>query len=117
VSHQPPSDLVELGQVFDAQGLKGHIKVRPYSQDPIALLHCKQIYVQRDGTRGAPIDATYTVTQAKLHSGYVIMVLDGILGVRANLNMSLKTLGIKYLPKFYQIRRRLMTHNTSIKTR
>jgi len=51
VSHQPPSDLVELGQVFDAQGLKGHIKVRPYSQDPIALLHCKQIYVQRDGTR------------------------------------------------------------------
>ena len=78
MSHQPPSDLVELGQVFDAQGLKGHIKVRPYSQDPIALLHCKQIYVQRDGTRGAPIDATYTVTQAKLHSGYVIMVLDGI---------------------------------------
>ena len=78
MSHQPPSDLVELGQVFDAQGLKGHIKVRPYSQDPIALLHCKQIYVQRDGTRGAPIDATYTVSQAKLHSGYVIMVLDGI---------------------------------------
>jgi hypothetical protein len=42
---------------------------------------------------------------------------DGVLGVRANLNMSLKTLGIKYLPKFYQIRRRLMTQNTSIKTR
>ncbi len=76
--HQPPSDLVELGQVFDAQGLKGHIKVRPYSQDPVALLSCKQICLQRDGTRGAPIDAYYSVHQAKMHSGFVIMALEGV---------------------------------------
>lgn len=76
--HQPPSDLVELGQVFDAQGLKGHIKVRPYSQDPVALLSCKQICLQRDGTRGAPIDAYYSVRQAKMHSGFVIMALEGV---------------------------------------
>lgn len=76
--HQPPSDLIELGQVFDAQGLKGHIKVRPYSPDPVALLQCKQICLQRDGARGASIDATYTVNQAKLHSGFVVMALEGV---------------------------------------
>lgn len=75
---QPPPDLVELGQVFDAQGLKGHIKVRPYSQDPVALLNCKEVCLQRAGARGAAIDAYYGVHQAKMHSGYVIMALDGV---------------------------------------
>ncbi len=78
MTHQPPSDLVELGQVFDAQGLKGHIKVRPHSQDPVALLNCTEVFLQRDGSRGTAIDANYGVQQAKMHSGYVIMALEGV---------------------------------------
>lgn len=74
--HQPPSDLIDLGVVYDAQGLKGHIKVRPYSPDPIALLACKEVYLQ--GPHSAPLLALYRVQSAKIHSGYVVMVLDGI---------------------------------------
>lgn len=74
--HQPPSDLIDLGIVYDAQGLKGHIKVRPYSPDPIALLACKEVYLQ--GPHSAPLLALYRVQSAKIHSGYVVMVLDGI---------------------------------------
>jgi hypothetical protein len=37
--------------------------------------------------------------------------------VGAHLNVPLEALGIKYLPKLYQVRRRLMNHNTSMKAR
>ncbi|MEY3718978.1 MAG: hypothetical protein RL727_899, partial [Pseudomonadota bacterium] len=59
--HPSPSDLVDLGIVYDAQGLKGHIKVRPYSPDEA----------------GAK-PTVYRVQSAKIHSGYVVMLLDGI---------------------------------------
>ncbi|MEY3725370.1 MAG: hypothetical protein RLZZ365_1305 [Pseudomonadota bacterium] len=74
--HQPPSDLINLGIVYDAQGLKGHIKVRPYSSDPIALLACKEAYLQ--GYHTAAVPTIYRVQSAKIHSGYVVMLLDGI---------------------------------------
>jgi 16S rRNA processing protein RimM len=74
--HQPPSDLIDLGIVYDAQGLKGHIKVRPYSSDPVALLACKEVYLQAS-CPGA-LFTSYRVQSAKIHSGYVVMLLDGI---------------------------------------
>jgi len=74
--HQPPSDLIDMGIVYDAQGLKGHIKVRPYSPDPIALLACKEAYLQ--GSHSAPFPALYPVRSARIHSGFVVMLLDGI---------------------------------------
>ncbi len=74
--HQPPSDLIDLGIVYDAQGLKGHIKVRPYSPDPVALLACNEAYLQ--GYDAAAMPTVYRVQSAKIHSGYVVMLLDGI---------------------------------------
>jgi len=74
--HQPPSDLIDLGIVYDAQGLKGHIKVRPYSPDPVALLACNEVYLQAS-CPGA-LFTSYRVQSTKIHSGYVVMLLDGI---------------------------------------
>jgi len=74
--HQPPSDLIDLGIVYDAQGLKGHIKVRPYSPDPISLLACKEAYLR--GPHSATSPVVYRVHSAKIHSGFVVMLLDGI---------------------------------------
>lgn len=74
--HPSPSDLVDLGIVYDAQGLKGHIKVRPYSSDPVALLACKEAYLQ--GYEAGAKPTVYRVQSAKIHSGYVVMLLDGI---------------------------------------
>ena len=77
MNHQPPSNLVELGQVFDAKGLKGHIKVRPYSQDPISLLACKHIFLQGNPAQMGS-NQTYLVKSAKGHSGDVVMLLEGV---------------------------------------
>lgn len=77
MNHQPPSDLVELGQVFDAKGLKGHIKVRPYSQDPVALLACKHIFLLGNSAQVGS-NQTYPVKSVKSHSGDVVMLLEGV---------------------------------------
>lgn len=74
--HQPPSDLIDLGIISDAQGLKGHIKVRPYSSDPIALLGCDAVYLQ--GRLASDESNIYRVQSSKFHSGFVVMLIDGV---------------------------------------
>jgi 16S rRNA processing protein RimM len=79
-----PQDLVELGLIQDAQGLRGQIKVRPFSSDPVALLSTKSIWLSLLSpqlSRGARIQEAprqYAVNGAKLHSGFVVMGLEGI---------------------------------------
>ena len=79
-------DLVELGAVQDAQGLQGQIKIRPHSSDPVALLSSKAIWLSLIPRRNAGIDVSlaqasltlYKVKQAKMHSGTVVMALEGV---------------------------------------
>jgi len=84
-----PDDLVELGQVQDAQGLQGGIKVRPFSPDPVALLAIKSVWlslrphlaVNAAGEKSANSvfsPQEYCVKQAKNHSGLVVLHLDGV---------------------------------------
>jgi 16S rRNA processing protein RimM len=79
-----PQDLVELGLIQDAQGLQGQIKVRPFSADPVALLSTKSIWLSLLSpqlSRGARIPEAprqYVGNIAKLHSGFVLMALEGI---------------------------------------
>lgn len=80
------NDLIELGAVQDAQGLQGQIKVRPHSSDPVALLSSKDIYLSLIPRRSTGVAAAheqaslrlFKVKQAKMHSGTVLMTLDGI---------------------------------------
>ena len=79
-------DLIELGAVQDAQGLQGHIKVRPHSSDPVALLSSKELWLSLIPRRSASSAASheqavltqYKVKRAKMHSGTVVIALDGI---------------------------------------
>ena len=79
-------DLIELGAVQDAQGLQGQIKVRPHSSDPVALLSSKELWLsliprRREGVAASLEQASlklYKVKQAKMHSGTVVIALDGI---------------------------------------
>ena len=79
-----PEDLVELGLIQDAQGLRGQIKVRPFSSDPVALLSTKSIWLSllspqlSHGARTPEAPRLYAVNGAKLHSGFVVMGLEGI---------------------------------------
>jgi 16S rRNA processing protein RimM len=83
----PPLDsLIELGAVQDAQGLQGLIKIRPYSSDPVALLSSKEVWLSHIPRRDAGVAVSheqallrlYKVKQAKMHSGTVLIALDGI---------------------------------------
>ena len=79
-------DLIELGAVQDAQGLQGQIKVRPHSSDPVALLSSKELWLSLIPRRSAGVAVSheqaslklYKVKQAKMHSGTVVIALDGI---------------------------------------
>jgi len=80
------SDLIELGAIADAQGLQGQVKVRPHSSDPVALLSSKEIWLSLIPRRDKGVSFSqeqaslraYKVKQAKLHSGTVVLALDGI---------------------------------------
>jgi len=80
------TDLIELGAIADAQGLQGQVKVRPHASDPVALLSSKEIWLSLIPRRDAVLSASqeqaslraYKVKQAKMHSGTVILALEGI---------------------------------------
>ena len=79
-------DLIELGALQEAQGLQGQIKVRPHSPDPVALLSSKEIWLSLIPRRNVDGYASkeqaslhlYKVKQSKMHSGTVLMTLDGV---------------------------------------
>ncbi|MBP8161085.1 MAG: 16S rRNA processing protein RimM, partial [Ottowia sp.] len=41
-----PADAVEVGRVLDAWGIKGWLKIQPYSASPEALFSSKRWYLQ-----------------------------------------------------------------------
>ena len=80
------NDLIELGAISEAQGLQGQVKVRPHSSDPVALLSSKAVWLslipRRDTGASASLEHAslmqYKVKSAKMHSGNVVMALEGI---------------------------------------
>lgn len=75
-----PSDLVEVGYVMDAQGIQGHIKVRPHSPEPQALIDSETIWLKPSGLSKLPASTirSYRVDDARYHSGNVVMKLSGL---------------------------------------
>jgi 16S rRNA processing protein RimM len=77
-------DLIELGSIQDAQGLRGQLKVRPHSSDPVALLSSKTVWLSllpRVAAAQASVKPSlelYELKQAKMHSGTVVIALEGI---------------------------------------
>ena len=80
------NDLIELGAVSEAQGLQGQVKVRPHSADPVTLLSSKAVWLSLIPRREAGVSASaeqasltqYKVKSAKMHSGNVVMALEGV---------------------------------------
>jgi 16S rRNA processing protein RimM len=80
------NDLIELGAISEAQGLQGQVKVRPHSLEPVALLSSKSVWLslipRRDVGVSTPKEQAslthYKVKSAKMHSGNVVMTLEGV---------------------------------------
>ncbi len=75
-----PNDLVEVGHVMDAQGVRGQLKVRPYSNDPEALLAAKKIWLipARSSTLPKDIPIQFKVESSRFHSGNIVLQLSGV---------------------------------------
>ena len=79
-------ELIELGAISEAQGLQGQVKVRPHSPEPVALLSSKSVWLSLIPRRDAGVSASteqasltqYKVKSAKIHSGNVVMALEGV---------------------------------------
>lgn len=81
-----PDDAVEVGRIVDAWGVKGWVKVQPYSAEPQALFSSKRWYIQPPEERfakprapGAPAWPTLLrVSQAKDHGDVIVAQLHDV---------------------------------------
>lgn len=74
-----PDDLVELGRVVSAYGVRGWVKIQPYAVDGDTLLTAKRWWLKTPvspahGDAGVSSSSftPFTVKQAKWHSGTVV---------------------------------------------
>lgn len=75
-----PDDLIEVGHVTDAQGIRGQLKVRPYSTDPEALLDSENVWLASTAKSKTQTDKPllHEVVSARYHSGNVLLELEDI---------------------------------------
>ena len=67
-----PDDLVLVGHVTGAYGIKGWVRIKPYSADADALLHAKTWWLDKPGLRDVD------VMQVKTHGEDVVAGLMGV---------------------------------------
>lgn len=78
-----PTDLVEVGRVISAYGVKGWVKVHPYSADAEVLLSAKRWWLQKPvpPNKAGHLDTAsaqlYTVVRSRPHSATVIAQFQG----------------------------------------
>ena len=72
----PPSDLILVGHILDAQGIKGLVKVKPYSKEPEALFSAPLVWLVKPPAL-ADLSRPFVVQTAKEHSGHVLLGLEG----------------------------------------
>lgn len=65
--------LLEIGKIVGTHGLRGDLKVRPTSGDPLLLLETEQIYLRL--AKGDELTAT--PCRQTLHKGQVLLRLQG----------------------------------------
>jgi len=76
-----PDDAVEVGRVVGAWGVKGWIRIQPFSSDPKALFSSRRWFVRRPDAPG-PQTGTWPpllrVTQARSHGDGVVATVQEV---------------------------------------
>lgn len=70
----PPNDLVEVGKIIDAYGVRGQLKIKIYNQNGDVLEHCRQWWLQNQKDSWIAV----TPKQLKHHNDLLIVTLAGI---------------------------------------
>ena len=76
-----PEDLVELGRIVSAYGVKGMVKIQPYSDDRSALLDIEQWWLARVSARDGKLLSPYTLVSARrvrAQGADLVAALDGV---------------------------------------
>lgn len=77
-----PDDAVEVGRLVGAWGVKGWVRIQPFSGDPKALFSTKRWFLRPPEAAGARPSAAWPellrVIQARDHAEAVVAQLDGI---------------------------------------
>ena len=80
-----PDDAVEVGRIMDAWGLKGWIKVQPFTPDPQALFSSRRWFLKPPLVQGIARPGSITsvppllrITAAKDHGEMVVAQVDGV---------------------------------------
>jgi len=79
-----PADAVELGRIQDAWGIKGWVRILPYSADTEALFSCPRWYLQPPEARFArgfvafTGSVSVTVAEIKSHTDGIVARFEGI---------------------------------------
>lgn len=72
-----PDDAIEVGRILDAWGVKGGIKVLPFSNEPDALLAARRWFLQPAEGRlrpagSAPMPASLSIRTARDHGDVIV---------------------------------------------
>lgn len=79
-----PEDAIEVGRILDAWGVKGWVKVLPYSAEPEALFAAKDWFLQAPEARFRPGFSAFSGTvsislqECKVHSDTVVAKIAGL---------------------------------------
>ncbi|TMS59665.1 ribosome maturation factor RimM [Imbroritus primus] len=73
----PPDDLVDVGYISGAHGVRGWLKAQPHSSDAAAMLAARTWWLRPRAATGQPGQlASAKVLQAREHSGSVVVQLE-----------------------------------------
>jgi len=81
-----PDDALEVGRVVDAWGVKGWIKVQPFSSEPQALLSTRRWFLKTSDDRvtvpprreAGPQPASLEIVDARRHGDFVVALPKGV---------------------------------------
>ena len=80
-----PADALEVGRIVDAWGVKGWVKIQPFSSDPQALFLSRRWFVKPpEDTARRPVGAagrypaSLSIDQVRPHGDIVVALAEGI---------------------------------------
>jgi 16S rRNA processing protein RimM len=67
------NDLLVVGKIVKAQGVKGEVKILPFSGEPEDLLSYEKFYLNR-----AAMPEAFTVSQSRIHGKFFVVKLSAV---------------------------------------
>ena len=66
-------EFLEIGQIVNTFGIKGMVKIKPFTDDINRFDYLEKIYIEKNNTK-----KEYEIEEVKYHKGMVLMKLKGV---------------------------------------